>query len=102
MALQFVSPSSSKDHPPSLKKGDQFTMKKKLLVLTSTLVLTLTLAALANAQCTFTTVKKTKTLNGDCTTTPSKDVPNGFTLDGAGNTITAVNPLESTCDDVDG
>ncbi len=68
-------------------------MKKKLLVLTSTLVLTLTLAALANAQCTFTTVKKTKTLNGDCTTTTSIVVPNGFTLDGAGHTITAVDPV---------
>ena len=32
------------------------------------------------------------TLNGDCTTDATILVPNGFTLDGAGNTITAVDP----------
>jgi parallel beta-helix repeat protein len=68
-------------------------MKKRLLLSTSTVVVFLMFTALANAQCTFTTVKKTKVLNGDCTTSTSIIVPNGFTLDGAGHTITAVDPV---------
>ena len=46
----------------------------------------------ALAQCTTTTTGKTMTLNGDCTTTTSINVPNGLTFDGAGHTITAVDP----------
>jgi Right handed beta helix region len=46
----------------------------------------------ASAQCTTTTTGKTMTLNGDCTTTTSIIVPNGLTFDGAGHTITAVDP----------
>lgn len=42
--------------------------------------------------CTFTTVGTTMTLDGDCTTDATILVPNGFTLDGAGHTITAVDP----------
>ena len=68
-------------------------MKQRILLLTSTVVVLLTFTALANAQCTFTTVKKTKFLNGDCTTSTSIIIPNGFTLDGAGHTITAVDPV---------
>jgi hypothetical protein len=49
-------------------------------------------AATANP-CTFTTSGKTMTLNGDCTTDASIIVPNGFTLDGTGHTITAVDPM---------
>jgi hypothetical protein len=67
--------------------------KQKLTVVLATLVLTLTASALASAQCTFTTAKKTMTLNGDCTTTTNIIVPNGFTLDGAGHTITAMDPV---------
>ena len=46
----------------------------------------------ASAACTYTTVKKTMTLNGNCTTSTSIVVPNGMTFDGAGYTITAVDP----------
>ena len=47
----------------------------------------------ANAACSFTTAKKTMTLNGNCTTTASIVVPSGYTLDGGGYTITANDPL---------
>ena len=67
--------------------------KQKLTVVLATLILTLTASALASAQCTFTTAKKTMTLNGDCITTTNIIVPNGFTLDGAGHTITAMDPV---------
>ena len=46
----------------------------------------------ASATCTFTTGGSTKTLDSNCTTDATILVPNGFTLDGAGNTITAVDP----------
>ena len=68
-------------------------MKRHLLILLAAILLTLTASAAANAQCTFTIAKKTMTLNGDCITTTSIIVPNGFTLDGAGHTITAMDPL---------
>ncbi len=68
-------------------------MKKHLLILLAAIVLTLSATAAADAQCTFTFAKKTMTLNGDCITTTSIIVPNGFTLDGAGHTITAMDPL---------
>jgi hypothetical protein len=42
--------------------------------------------------CAFTTASKTMKLNGDCTTDASIIVPNGFTLDGAGFTVTGVDP----------
>jgi hypothetical protein len=68
-------------------------MKKYLLILLAATVLTLTASAAANAQCTFTIAKKTMTLNGDCITTTNIIVQNGFTLNGAGHTITAMDPL---------
>ena len=43
-------------------------------------------------ECTFTTVGTTMTLNGDCVTDDTIFVPNGFTLDGDGYTITAIDP----------
>ena len=46
----------------------------------------------ATTTCTFTTVGSTMTLDDDCTTDATILVPNGFTLDGAGNTITAEDP----------
>src|SRR4051812_26567402 len=68
-------------------------IKRICLTFLASLCLTTILAASASAQtCTFTTSKKTITLNNDCTTTPSIGVPDGFTLDGAGHTITAVDP----------
>jgi hypothetical protein len=52
----------------------------------------LSMTARAATTCTFTTSGTTMTLNGSCTTDSSIVVPNGFTLDGAGYTITAVDP----------
>ena len=40
--------------------------------------------------CTFTTSNSTMTLDADCTTDTTIMVPNGFTLDGNGHKITAV------------
>lgn len=42
--------------------------------------------------CVFNTVGTTMTLTGSCTTDATIFVPNGFTLDGAGFTITAIDP----------
>ena len=67
--------------------------KHPFLTLVATVVLTVTASATVEAQCTFTTVKKTMTLNGDCITTTSIIVPDGFTLDGAGHKITAMDPF---------
>lgn len=47
---------------------------------------------MAATTCTFTTAGTTKTLDADCTTDATLLVPDGVTLDGAGNTITAVDP----------
>jgi len=47
----------------------------------------------ASAQCSFTTVATTSTLDGDCVTDTTILIPNAVTLDGAGHTITAVDPL---------
>src|SRR5688500_9486672 len=65
----------------------------RFLITFATLVLVLAATSLASAQCSFTTVKKTMTLSADCTTTTSIIVPNGFTIDGAGHTITAMDPI---------
>ena len=48
--------------------------------------------ALAVTDCTFTTVDTTMTLDADCTTDTTILVPDGFTLDGDGFSITAVDP----------
>lgn len=48
--------------------------------------------ASATNNCSFTTVGTVMMLNGDCTTDSTILIPNGFTLDGAGHTITAVDP----------
>ncbi len=46
----------------------------------------------AAAECEFTVDGTTMTLAGDCTTDATIEVPDGFTLDGAGFTITGVDP----------
>ncbi|MFS8084221.1 MAG: right-handed parallel beta-helix repeat-containing protein, partial [Acidobacteriota bacterium] len=68
--------------------------KHPLVIVLAAIVMTLTASAAAEAQCTFTTsiAKKTMKLNADCIATASIIVPNGFTLDGAGHTITATDP----------
>ncbi len=48
---------------------------------------------LATTTCTFITLGTTMTLSADCTTDATITIPDGFTLDGANHTITAVNPL---------
>lgn len=48
--------------------------------------------ASATSTCTFTTSEATMTLDADCTTDATIFVPDGVTLDGAGHTITAVDP----------
>jgi hypothetical protein len=56
------------------------------------LLVLMPLPASAAGACAFTTSGKTMTLNADCTTSTSIIVPNGVTLNGAGHTITAVDP----------
>ena len=48
--------------------------------------------AAATTTCSFTTVGTTMKLNGNCTTDVTILIPDGFTLDGRGRTITAVDP----------
>lgn len=67
--------------------------KQKLTIALAAIGFIFAASSLAAAGCSFTTVKKTMTLNGNCTTTVSIIVPNGFTLDGAGHTITAMDPI---------
>ena len=68
-------------------------IRQKVLILTAAVAFLLAATVVASAACTFTTVKKTMTLTGSCTTTSSIIIPNGFTLDGAGYTITAMDPI---------
>jgi len=49
-------------------------------------------AAPASDDCVFVDSGSTTTLQGDCTTDETIGVPDGYTLDGDGNTITAVDP----------
>ena len=46
----------------------------------------------ASAQCSFSTVGTTMVLDDDCNTSTTIMIPDGYTLDFAGNTITAINP----------
>ena len=48
--------------------------------------------------CDVTTTPTTITLNADCVTTEALTIPNGVTLNGGGNTITAYDPDPSTGD----
>ena len=70
-------------------------MKQKLfLILSFVLLLALALptSAMAATTCTFSYSGMTMTLNGSCTTDATILIPDGYTLDGAGYTITAVDP----------
>ncbi len=53
---------------------------------------TFALSKAATTACTFTVSGTTMTLDGDCTTDTTILVPDGFTLNGAGHTITAIDP----------
>jgi len=70
-------------------------LKRRLLTGTAIMAVLFiaSVATSAATTCTFTTVKKIRTLNGDCTTTTSIIIPDGYTLNGAGHTITAVDPV---------
>jgi hypothetical protein len=59
--------------------------------LTTSLVL-LANSALADQECRFTRQARTLLLQGDCTTSSTISIPDGFTLDGRGHRITAVDP----------
>ncbi|MBI2101160.1 right-handed parallel beta-helix repeat-containing protein [Candidatus Woesearchaeota archaeon] len=68
-------------------------MKKSLIVILMVVLSFVAVSsALAATSCTFTALGTTMTLDGDCTTDATILVPDGFTLDGAGHTITAVDP----------
>jgi hypothetical protein len=70
-------------------------MKRAFLMLFAAVCLTAVASTVTNAQaCSFTTNTKSKTmtLNADCVTDQSVTAPNGYTLDGAGHTIKAVDP----------
>ena len=69
-------------------------MHKKATSVFLALVLLMTVAygASAATDCTFTTLGSTMTLDNSCTTDATILIPDGSTLDGAGNTITAVDP----------
>src|SRR5690348_10376013 len=72
-------------------------MKRILhLSLVTALLLTLFIIALpatnAASTCVFTTVGRVMVLKSNCTTDTTILIPNGFTLDGRGHTITAVDP----------
>lgn len=55
-------------------------------------MLVLSSSAYALTDCSFTTVGTTMTLDGDCTTDSTISVPDGYTLNGHGYAITAVDP----------
>jgi len=63
-------------------------------VIASILIIGVILPANATTDCSFTMdpVKKVMKLDADCTTDETILIPDGFTLDGKGNTITAVDP----------
>ncbi len=70
--------------------------KLAALSVSTLMVVSLSLAGgstgLAATTCTFTTVGTTMTLDSDCTTDETITIPDGFTLEGNGKTITAIDP----------
>ncbi len=68
-------------------------MKKySLLVIFLLLLVFFSPTSHASTTCTFTTVGTVMTLDADCTTDETLFVPDGYTLTGAHNTITAIDP----------
>ena len=70
-------------------------MNKKLIIVAIVAVVSILLfgKGSSEAACSFTTVGTTMSLDADCTTDATILVPDGFTLDGEGNAITAVDPV---------
>src|SRR6266540_3206520 len=78
---------------PALKSASRILARFALpLALVAAATLGPALPASATTTCTFTTSAATMTLDADCTTDQTILVQDGFTLDGAGHTITAVDP----------
>jgi hypothetical protein len=69
-------------------------MKRLFFVAVFVASLVMVSPALAATTCSFTddAASMTMTLNGNCTTDTTIDIPDGYTLDGKGYTITAVDP----------
>jgi parallel beta-helix repeat protein len=67
-------------------------MKKCLWILAVLGALLIASTPAVAQPCSFTTLGTTQVLNGDCVTDVSIVIPDGFTLDGGGFTITAVDP----------
>ena len=65
----------------------------KTLAIPISLVLLCALPAAAATNCTFTTKGTTMKLDADCWTDASILIPDGFTLDGRGHLITALDPM---------
>lgn len=66
--------------------------RSSIFVVAAAALLSLAPPAEAATTCTFTVVGSVMTLNADCTTDAAIIVPDGFTLNGNGFTITAVDP----------
>lgn len=69
-----------------------------IFMLTVFLSLANTTSVEALDDCDFTMSGSTMTLEGDCTTDATIGIPDGFTLDGKGNSITAVDPPAGSFD----
>ncbi len=71
-------------------------MFKKIILAVSSVLVSLSflfvVPAFAANDCSFTTVGTTMTLNANCTTDATIPVPDGYTLDGNGYSITGVDP----------
>jgi hypothetical protein len=88
------SASTTQEVGENLKIPQEETSMKNIFTILAVLLVAAGLVTPANAatDCTFTTVGTTMTLNASCTTDATIYIPDGFTLDGAGYTITAHDP----------
>jgi len=101
MGIESTDGAQEESHQLTVRAGFIFntedTMNKKLTILAVAAILASLVGgvqmALATTTCTFTTVGTTMTLDGDCTTDVTISIPDGFTLNGDGYTITAVDPV---------
>jgi hypothetical protein len=79
-------------HQPTKHTPTKMNKLRILALVITALSATAGFSQMASAQCTITSSGKTMTLSSDCTTTSTILVPNGMTFDGAGHTITAIDP----------
>lgn len=71
----------------------QSRMLAMITLMLAVLAVSSPLPTAAMTSCTFTVVNTRMTLNADCTTDETILIPNGFTLNGKGYAITAVDPV---------